>query len=423
MNAPSKRPETLGFAWPKEGVSRVPYRVYTDAALYDLEQERIFRGPTWNFVALAAEIPQPGDFKATFVGDTPVVVTRDPNGAVYCWVNRCAHRGALVCRELRGNAGDGTYTCVYHQWAYDAKGDLIGVPFRKGLGGKGGYPAEFDMADHGLTRLAVENYHGIIFASFDASLAPVEQHVGDNAAHHLKRIFNRPVRVLGTSRQYMRSNWKIYAENLRDPYHASLLHLFHCTFGLYRSTQEGGVSLDPTLRHSVLTSKSASEEANKEEYQSSAISSYDEGYSLQDPRLLAGRPEFADGKSAVIQTVFPGLVVQQIANTLAVRQVLPKAVDAFELVWTYFGYEDDDAEMAEIRQKQFNLIGPAGLISMEDGEVTELVQAAVVRDPDAMECVEMEGREVSREGSLLSESNIRAFWQVYQGCWEFRRHR
>ncbi len=416
MNAPTRETVTTAFSWPAPDTSHVPYRVYTDPTLYALEQERIFRGPTWNFVALAAELPERGDFKTTFVGDTPVVVTRDADGALHCWVNRCAHRGALVCRELRGNVGaNGTHTCVYHQWAYDAAGLLVGVPFRKGLGGKGGYPADFDLARHGLTQLRVEDYHGVVFASFDAALAPVEQHIGDTAAHYVQRIFNRPVRVLGTTRQYMNANWKVYAENLRDPYHASLLHLFHCTFGLYRSTQEGGVELDPTLRHSVLTAKNKAPEPGRDTYSDDKLRTYDQTYSLADPSLLAGRPEFSDGKSAVIQTIFPSLVIQQIANTLAVRQVLPKGVGNFELVWTYFGYADDDAQLSAMRLKQFNLIGPAGLVSMEDGEATELVQrTAEAAQAGASEFVEMEGRGIEPTGSLISEGNIRAFWQVYR---------
>src|SRR6476620_2264644 len=67
----------------------------TDAAdfdpdAYQREQERIFRGPTWNFLGLEAEIPNPGDFRTTYVGDTPVIVNCDANGTIYALVNRCA---------------------------------------------------------------------------------------------------------------------------------------------------------------------------------------------------------------------------------------------------------------------------------------------------------------------------------------------
>src|SRR6478752_6717956 len=89
--------------WPIEGVTRVPYRVFFDPAIYAREQECIFRGQTWNYVGLEVEVPKVADFKATFIGDKPIVITRDKAGEIHGFVNRCAHRGAIVCREPRGN--------------------------------------------------------------------------------------------------------------------------------------------------------------------------------------------------------------------------------------------------------------------------------------------------------------------------------
>ncbi len=86
------RHDTAELRFPREDGSRVPYKVFSSQAVYEREQERIFRGPTWNFVALEAELPKPGDFKSSFVGDTPVVVTRGEDGTLSAWVNRCAHR-------------------------------------------------------------------------------------------------------------------------------------------------------------------------------------------------------------------------------------------------------------------------------------------------------------------------------------------
>ena len=101
--------------WPVQGDGcRVPYGVFTDRDWYAREQATIFRGPTWSFVALEAEVARPGDYKSTFLGDTPVIVTRDNDGQINVLQNRCAHRGALVCRERRGNTR--RLECVYHQW-------------------------------------------------------------------------------------------------------------------------------------------------------------------------------------------------------------------------------------------------------------------------------------------------------------------
>ena len=149
--------------WPALDYSRVPYRLYHDAEVYAEEQERIFRGKTWNFLALDVEIPNPGDFRATYVGETPVIVNRDENGEIHAFVNRCAHRGALVRRELSGNAT--SHTCIYHQWCYDLHGGLTSIPFRRGIRGKGGMGPDFDMGRHGMRRLKVGQVNGAIFGT------------------------------------------------------------------------------------------------------------------------------------------------------------------------------------------------------------------------------------------------------------------
>jgi anthranilate 1,2-dioxygenase large subunit len=400
------------FRWPAEGVTRVPYRVFADPWIYQREQERIFRGPVWCYVALDAEVPNPGDFKATFVGDTPVVVSRDKDGSLHAFVNRCAHRGALVCREMKGNRA--SHVCVYHQWSYDLRGRLIGVPFRKGIEGKGGYSADFDPSTISLHRLRVATYDGLIFVSFAREVEPLEDYLGPSQTPWLDRVFNRPIRILGYARQFVRANWKLYAENTRDSYHASLLHLFHTTFGIYRSSQGGGMFMDDARRHCMGRAFKRDETAELSAYTDTNLRTYQKGYSLADPSLLESRKEFDVELTNSIHSVFPCLVVQQILNTLATRQILPKAPDAFELVFTFFGYADDDDEMRERRIKQANFVGPAGYISMEDGYAAELEQQAIVRDLDACSFLELDGTGVADAENLVSEAAMRGFWQYYR---------
>ncbi len=408
----------VDLSWPP-GVTRVPYRCFSDPAIYELEQRRLFQGPVWNYVALEAEIPTPGDFKATFVGDMPVAVSRDRDGTLHAFVNRCAHRGALLCREPCGNHS--THVCVYHQWSYNLRGDLIGVPFRKGINGEGGYPADFDLAEHSLRRLKVASYRGLVFVSFAEHLPSIEDYIGPQMRPGIDRVLSRPLRILGHARQFINGNWKLYAENVKDPYHASLLHLFHTTFGIYRSSQGGGTMTDDTGRHSHIRAYKRSEEEEVSPYEGQGLRTYSKGYSLADPSLLRTRREFDIEYTSSIQYLFPSLLVQQIFNTLAMRHIVPKAVDKFELIFTFFGYADDDPEMVEARLKQANLVGPAGLVSMEDGYVVELVQQAIVRDGAECSFVEMGGRETSPQENLLSEAALRAFWDFYRELMGFSR--
>jgi len=253
-----------------------------------------------------------------------------------------------------------------------------------------------------------------VFASFSSTVAPLEDYLGPMVVGAIARLFNREIVVTGDQRQFIHGNWKLYAENTRDPYHASLLHLFHNTFGLYRSSQTGACKMDAGHRHTLLYAMAgtSSTEADKAAYQDSR--SLNTAFKLADPSVLAGRKEFDDGITLVILSVFPNLVVQQIANTLAVRQIVPYSVDSFELVWTHFGYADDDAAMQEIRLKQTNLIGPAGYVAMEDGEAVEIVQRAITRDANAHSWIAMGGGRAEDAEHLVTESAIVGFWENYR---------
>ena len=107
------------------------------------------------------------------------------------------------------------------------------------------------MSAHGLRPLRVGNINGALFGTLAEGAEPLEDYLGAPILIHLRRLFDRPVRVLGYNRQRIRGNWKLYAENTRDNYHASLLHEFLVTFGLDRSTQVGGVRMDPRHRHNI----------------------------------------------------------------------------------------------------------------------------------------------------------------------------
>src|SRR5581483_4521689 len=101
-------------AWPAQGDARVPYWVYTDEAIYRREIERIFEGPTWSYVALECELPKPGDWKRSWIGEKSVLVVRGEDGAIRGFLNRCAHRGVQLCQETSGHVRQ--FRCPYHQW-------------------------------------------------------------------------------------------------------------------------------------------------------------------------------------------------------------------------------------------------------------------------------------------------------------------
>jgi salicylate 5-hydroxylase large subunit len=404
----------MSRAWPGEGSSRVPFWVYTDPEIYAREQARIFAGAAWSYVGLAAEIPSAGDFKRTCIGDKPVVLVRGSDGEVNVVENRCAHRGAQFCRADFGRVQE--FMCPYHQWTYDLGGRLKAVPLRRGLHRQGGMPADFKLEEHGLHRLASAQRNGVVFASFDPATPPLPDYLGPSMLALFDRVFDgRPLRVLGYMRQRIRSNWKLMFENIKDPYHASLLHVFLVTFGLFRADQPSEVKLDAHGRHAALISRRGEQKTSSD---TAEMKSFLANFTLADPRLLQPLKEFPGEATVVMQTIWPNLIVQQQSNTLATRQLVTRGPGVFDLIWTFFGYADDDAEMTARRLRQANLMGPAGLVSVDDSEMMELSQHGVAESPDGAAVLELGGHDVEDAPHMITETAIRGFYRYYREVME-----
>src|ERR1700756_4225394 len=167
------------------------------------------------------------------------------------------------------------------------------------------------MSRHGLRPLRVDIIDGAVFGTLSEDAEPLEDYLGPPILTQLRRLFDRPVKGLGYNRQRNRGNWKLYAENPRDNYHASLLHEFLVTFGLDRSTQVGGVKMDARHRHNITWAEAESDtdELAQEAYGAAHVrSNY---LSLQEPELVRFRRERADRLNIAITLVFPSAVFVQ----------------------------------------------------------------------------------------------------------------
>ena len=406
-----QRDHQPGTRLPFEGSSRIPFWVYTDAALYQRELEKIFYGGHWSYVGLEVEIPQTGDYKLAHIGERQVLLVRDrvaprdkaTDDGIRVVENRCAHRGVRFCQQPHGNAR--SFVCPYHQWTYKLNGDLAGLPFKDGVKSvdehgecvNGGMPADFDIKDHGLTKLRVATLHGLVFASFSEDTEPLQDYLGPQVMPWLDRIFKGPdgarkLTLLGYNRQRIPGNWKLMMENIKDPYHPGLLHTWFVTFGLWRADQKSRMVMDQQGRHAVMISRrneagqAAVKGAGAATDVTAGVTSFKANMTLHDDRLLdvVAEPWWTiDDPSNLGQaitptvtmiTLFPSLIIQQQVNSLSTRHIVPRGEGEFDFVWTHFGFADDNPEMTQRRLRQANLFGPAGFVSADDGEVIEFSQ-------------------------------------------------
>ncbi len=399
--------------WPEEANVRVPAWVYSDPAVFQREMDVFQGGPTWNFVGLDCEIEAPGAFKRNWIGTRQVIMVRREDGGVSVLENRCAHRGSPLCWQNKGVVKD--FTCPYHHWSYDLEGNLMGLPFLRGAMGKGGMPRDFKKSDNGLRKLRVSVLGGIVWATFSDEAPSLEDFLGEEVLALVLRATGkgRKLRLLGHNRQQLQCNWKIYLENSRDPYHATLLHSFFLTFGLLRA--DTAFKAVPTIggRHAIMASTYSAATAMQKNAVTQELANLKSDFQLEDMEVV--RPIDEMGDSSMINfSVLPSVFFQQHGNSLALRHIIPKSVNETELSWTHYGFADDDEAMQQRRLKQANLMGPAGYVAVDDSEIVGQLQTGVSGAPESLQLVTMGGTDYAAQDTMVSETLIRSFYAYYR---------
>lgn len=318
--------------------------VYHDAEIFRAELDRIF-SRTWVYLAHESELRNPGDYKTTFVGTQPVIVSRgSDDGQIHAMLNRCRHRAATVCEALSGNAN--YFRCDYHGWTYRNDGRLNGVPYRDA------YP-ELNKDELGLSRLPrVASFAGFVFGSLAAEGPSLEDHLG-NARRYLEIVAEQGPDGIeltaGAHRYEYDANWKLQIENTIDNYHFGFVH---------RSFIE------------VLTDRLGEPPAIRENIQSNPdwrTIDLGNGHSVHefgDPRTGSNEGRLGDLPFNLI--IFPNLCF--VGAQL--RLIHPKAVDRTAVELYPMLHTGASAEHnSEILRAHEGFYGPAGFGGPDDVEV------------------------------------------------------
>jgi len=197
-------------------------KVYTDAAIFDLEMERIW-GKSWIYIGHESQVPEPGNYLSLDFANMPAVMVRDKNHEIHVLHNRCGHKGAkLVDKPCGKNA---RFVCAYHAWTYKLDGTLMGVPHMKGYEG-----TAFDKSDpqYSMQAFRAESYRGFVFATQDKNIVDLKTWLG-GAAATIDNLCDRSpegeVEVAGGTLKFIHDcNWKLFNENLNDAMHPMVVH-------------------------------------------------------------------------------------------------------------------------------------------------------------------------------------------------------
>lgn len=378
--------------WPAED-NKIPREIFVGEEIFAAELDFIFRGPTWHLVAHESELPEAGSFKTHLVGDMPIVLTRDEAGGLNALVNACAHRGAQVVHERCGRAENGILRCIYHAWTYNLKGDCTAVAMPED------FPADFRREDYGLPRVRLETYKGLMFVTLNDATPPLTDYLGELTDAIDLAVGDGALRFLGYQKVIFQCNWKLYAENMYDAYHASALHKAHRML----KTRSEGETRSPQYESyghawNVYRSHPPAERGL-----------------LHDMSLLDLRSREEPINSTM--NIFPVGMCSHQLDTLFMRFCIPRSVHETQVDFAVFApvRESDDLVDHRVRQGS-NLFGPEGFISLEDATALARMQYGA---PARGENVVLKGTPKRFPPyRMVDEASIRHFYAAYRRLME-----
>ena len=357
---------------PIKGNYRLRRDVFTDSELFELEMKHIFEG-NWVYVAHESQVPNPNDFYTTFIGRQPVIVARNKDGELNAFINSCSHRGATLCRTRKGNKS--TYSCPFHGWTFNSSGKLIKV---KDDGPEAGYPDSFNKnGSHDLKKLPkFESYRGFLFASLNADVKPLEQHLGE-ATKFLDLLVDQApegFEVLhGASTYVFDGNWKIQAENGVDGYHVTATHW---NYVATTNRRKAGQSQDSVK--AMDASSFSKQPGGFYGFENGHISVFSQWPNPNDRPIAERREELtrsfgADRASIMIGylrnlCLYPNVFIMDQFSS-QIRVFRPLAVDKTEVTIYCLAPKGESAEMRSHRLRQYeDFFNASGMATPDDLE-------------------------------------------------------
>ena len=198
----------------------LPNAQYIDNAAYEEEKNALIFNK-WAGLAVASDIPNPGDaIPITFFG-MPLLLLRDKTGKVRVFVNICRHRGMILVEKAQKIKG--AIRCPYHSWCYSTEGKLISTPHVGGPGHNTHKDIETDTL--GLTQIRSHLWRDVVWINVNGNSMDFTSAM--SGAINRWSDFEQPIHHGGNDSSFrliVNCNWKLAVENYCESYHLPWVH-------------------------------------------------------------------------------------------------------------------------------------------------------------------------------------------------------
>lgn len=397
----------------EQGIFRVHRSAMTSPEILNAEFEGIF-DTNWLYIGHESEIPKPGDYVSREVAGRPLIFVRNTkNSQIGVFHNSCTHRGALICRQDKGNAK--AFQCFYHDWTFNTNGDLVGVPDREGYG------PGFDMSTLGLKPVPrLESYRGFVFVSFDVAIEDLPTYLA-GAREYLDLVIDESESNLeiipGTNVYSINANWKLLVENSIDGYHAGPTHKTYFNYlaalgtdiksgvdGIGRGLGNGHAVIDytgpwgrPIAKWEALFGEDSRKEI--ERLRTGLVERYGEERASH----------MADHNRNLF--IYPNLIINDIM-AVTVRTFMPVRPDLMMVMAWELAPSEESADLRKYRLDSFlTFIGPGGFATPDDVEALESCQVGF--RSGGVEWSDI-SRGMARAPRAVDEEQMRSFWRRWK---------
>lgn len=278
----------------------LPSSWYTRPDGLQAERKRVF-GASWQLVAHAAALANPGDYATVNLVGEPLLLARGDDGVLRAFYNVCRHRAGPVAL---GSGCRRAFQCAYHGWTYGLDGHLRQAREIDGT-------RHFDPEAFGLVPVAVAEWGPLVFVNLDpaappldAAMAPIDQEMRA-AGFDMARVAPR------VRRDYeIQCNWKVYVDNYLEGYHIPFVHP-----GLFRELDYARYQVEPRGHYSKQFSPT----------RSAGTGASQSGYGRYDA-----------GTEALYYWIWPNLMLNIYPDNVSTNVILPLGVDRTLTIFEWF---------------------------------------------------------------------------------------